>query len=410
MTISERFKQELQAGNFETAIELALSEAMNLEIVTWVADDAEEGEDNPKRQRGSQIRTKINLLDGKVENQIGSLFLDGGPYANLREFHTHQIQAGQELVRHKFESLQSLWNACVAAKSEMEAAAATSPAPAAPQLPENRYEPEQHASTGVEPASALPAMPPPADPEPAALPTPEPPSFIPAIQPESELDDILTANQAFISPESGIPSLPVIDLEIDLEDEDDTPTAFEPFLLETVNPNIPETAQQNGHSHHNGFTEHPETITDPEAITAAVNSNSDDASGFHSIESILSNLFSPSAEPNLHPPAQEVKPTDNHPSNHHQTAPAPPPLALAEPITPESVNLQIELSIDELLADLFYEDDDTWQAHANAKKNGTAPQVPLPVSDPWSSKTNTVPDLNSFADNAPEPPKLSFDR
>ncbi len=124
MTINERFKHALQSGNFDNAIEIALTEAMSLEIVTWVADDEEDTENETGRAESSvrkprsQICTKINLLDGKVENQIGSLFLDGGPYANLRAFHTQQVEASQELIEKKITSLQILKDAWLTAKPE----------------------------------------------------------------------------------------------------------------------------------------------------------------------------------------------------------------------------------------------------------------------------------------------------
>jgi hypothetical protein len=112
MKISERFKQELQLGNVEKAIEIVVEDAMTLEIVTWVADDADEPSENGTgagtRKPGHQIRTKINLLDGTVENQIGKFFLDGEPYANLRAFHLQQVEASKALIEKKVASLQIL--------------------------------------------------------------------------------------------------------------------------------------------------------------------------------------------------------------------------------------------------------------------------------------------------------------
>lgn len=381
MTISERFRQHLQAGNFESAVDLALSEAMNLEIVTWVGDDAEDAEASPKRQRGSQIRTKINLLDGKVENQIGSLFLDGGPYANLREFHNHQIQSSQALIRQKFESLHSLLSSCISAKAENDPQGiqATSvppvPAPVADAVT---------TSAGVEPMGRTSVTP--TIPDPDTHPTP-------------------------LSVESPNPIF-----ERQQTDEDDTPTAFEPFSLETFTPSLTQPTSTNGHSYKNGVGHNPTSVSDPAvAILGSSNLTTHPPSiegttpDCDSIESILSNLFSPSPEVGLCTNSQDINVSTPIITENVGTSASPPP-SLAEPITAESVNLQIDLSIDELLADLFYEDEDALTSHSNTKHNVAGNKSALSVSDPWGHKLNPTPDLNSFADNAPEPPKLSFDR
>jgi hypothetical protein len=119
MTTSERFKQELQAGNLDKAFELALEQAIELEIVTWVSGNTAEStltgltSPNPTQR----IRTRLNLLDGRIENEVGSQLLRNGISTDLREFHSNQIKEGQALIQNNLKTLQVLLQTWTLAKS-----------------------------------------------------------------------------------------------------------------------------------------------------------------------------------------------------------------------------------------------------------------------------------------------------
>jgi hypothetical protein len=119
MTTSERFKQELQAGNLDKAFELALEQAIELEIVTWVSGNTAEstlnGLNSPNPTQ--RIRTRLNLLDGRIENEVGSQLLRNGISADLREFHSNQIKEGQALIQNNLKTLQVLLQTWTLAKS-----------------------------------------------------------------------------------------------------------------------------------------------------------------------------------------------------------------------------------------------------------------------------------------------------
>jgi hypothetical protein len=119
MTTSERFKQELQAGNLDKAFELALEQAIELEIVTWVSGSTAESTLNGLTSPNptQRIRTRLNLLDGRIENEVGSQLLRNGISTDLREFHSNQIKEGQALIQNNLKTLQVLLQTWTLAKS-----------------------------------------------------------------------------------------------------------------------------------------------------------------------------------------------------------------------------------------------------------------------------------------------------
>lgn len=116
MPASEKFKGELQNNNFVGALKTALSEAIELEIVTWVvpADQDDFGQDTPENALpGHLMRTRINLVDGDIENKIGSHFVGSGPYTELRQFHLEQVQKSQDIIQKNLTNLKQLFEILV---------------------------------------------------------------------------------------------------------------------------------------------------------------------------------------------------------------------------------------------------------------------------------------------------------
>ena len=105
MAASDDFKQKLKAGKIVEALSTALSEAIELEITTWVATDSDLEQPEP----GSRMQTRINIVDGDITNEIGNQFLDTGPYSELRQFHLEQVQQSREIIQDNLKSLQKLF-------------------------------------------------------------------------------------------------------------------------------------------------------------------------------------------------------------------------------------------------------------------------------------------------------------
>ena len=112
MASSDDFREQLKAGNITEALALALSEAVELKITTWVAsaeDDVETAEARP----GHRLHTRINMIEGDIENEIGDQFIDKGPYTDLRQFHLDQVAEGNRIIQNNLKSLQKLFEVLV---------------------------------------------------------------------------------------------------------------------------------------------------------------------------------------------------------------------------------------------------------------------------------------------------------
>lgn len=108
MTAMKEFRDKIEAGEIFEALTLAMSEAVELKITTWVA--TADLENRPDRsQPGYRLHTRINLVNGEVENEIGSEFVNNPNYAQLQQLHLEQVQQGRETLIKNIESLQAMF-------------------------------------------------------------------------------------------------------------------------------------------------------------------------------------------------------------------------------------------------------------------------------------------------------------
>ncbi len=111
MAVTEEFRKQLKAGELVDALTLALGEAIELNITTWVssANSMQAPVHSNQALPGHRMRTRINLVEGDIDNEIGSEFMTDGPYAELREFHLSQVQEGRHIIQQNLESLQQMF-------------------------------------------------------------------------------------------------------------------------------------------------------------------------------------------------------------------------------------------------------------------------------------------------------------
>jgi len=114
MTTSEEFKEKLKAGEIVDALTLAMSEAIELKITTWVSS-AQSEQSSP----GYRMCTRMNIVDGNINNEIGTHFIGNGPYTELREFHMEQVLEGRNIIRQNLESLQQLFKVIASTLSQL---------------------------------------------------------------------------------------------------------------------------------------------------------------------------------------------------------------------------------------------------------------------------------------------------
>ena len=107
MTPLEEFKEKVKAGEMFDALAIAMSESIELNITTSVASSKKKGID--ETQPGYRMRTRINLVDGEVDNEIGKEFITNPAYAELQKLHLEQVKQGREIVLNNLASLQSMF-------------------------------------------------------------------------------------------------------------------------------------------------------------------------------------------------------------------------------------------------------------------------------------------------------------
>ncbi len=112
MATSEEFKRQFRAGNFVEALKLALAEAAELKVTTWVAPTTTT---HPHLQTqptpGHRLLTRMNLLEGDINNEVGTAFLNDGPYSDseLWQFHCDQVESGQQTIHGNLQGLRELF-------------------------------------------------------------------------------------------------------------------------------------------------------------------------------------------------------------------------------------------------------------------------------------------------------------
>lgn len=116
MAPSDDFKAQLKAGNINEALSLALNGAVDLKITTWVTS-ASDTQQTSVAKPGHRLRTRINTIEGKVDNEIGDQFIGNGPYRELRQFHVDQVTQGSEIIHSNLKSLQTLFEVVIAMQS-----------------------------------------------------------------------------------------------------------------------------------------------------------------------------------------------------------------------------------------------------------------------------------------------------
>ena len=105
MKSNEDFKQALRSGNLREAFLLAMSKAPQLHITTWIASP----QDNPAQPKGDKsLCTHINLIEGKIDNQIGEQLL-GTRHPKIQQFHYQQVTQGHQTIQQNLESLQKMF-------------------------------------------------------------------------------------------------------------------------------------------------------------------------------------------------------------------------------------------------------------------------------------------------------------
>lgn len=106
MASSKEFKQAIREGRLNDGFIIAMGNAPQLHITTWIAS----AQDNPNQPRGGEcLRTHVNLVEGEIVNEIGENLIGDDLYANLQQFHLEQVTQGHQTISQNLQSLQQMF-------------------------------------------------------------------------------------------------------------------------------------------------------------------------------------------------------------------------------------------------------------------------------------------------------------
>ncbi|MGF1589070.1 MAG: hypothetical protein ACFCU7_07475 [Pleurocapsa sp.] len=108
MTSSQDFKQAIRAGKINEAFLVAMSNAPELNITTKIITAEGQQINAEQSQVDNYLRTQINLIEGKVEHEIGEK-LTGDRYSEIKQFHLQQVTEGHQTIQHNLISLQKMF-------------------------------------------------------------------------------------------------------------------------------------------------------------------------------------------------------------------------------------------------------------------------------------------------------------
>jgi hypothetical protein len=104
MISSTEFQQKLRSGQIHEALALVVQETIELEITTRMTEDLESSE----ADNGKYLRTKINLLTGNIQNEVGKSIVANQNFPQLQQLHIEQLIVSQRLVQGYLEQIQAI--------------------------------------------------------------------------------------------------------------------------------------------------------------------------------------------------------------------------------------------------------------------------------------------------------------
>ena len=105
MASSKEFKQAIREGRLNDAFVIAMSNAPELHITTWVAS----GESESKPLEEECLRTHVNLVEGEIINEIGEELIGDNLSATLQQFHFQQVTQGHQTISQNLQSVQQMF-------------------------------------------------------------------------------------------------------------------------------------------------------------------------------------------------------------------------------------------------------------------------------------------------------------
>jgi hypothetical protein len=105
MISSQEFQQTLQTGKIHEALALLVRDAVEIDVTTRLTEDST----NSQTQDSGYLRTKINLLTGEIQNEVGKdIVTDRHNYIKLQQLHTDRILDSDRIVQGYLHQLKAV--------------------------------------------------------------------------------------------------------------------------------------------------------------------------------------------------------------------------------------------------------------------------------------------------------------
>ncbi len=113
MISSEEFQQKLQAGQIQAALALAGCDPSRLqEVFTQELDITTRIRADARSSGNEYLRTKINLLTGAIENEVGGgVAIEENSYIALKQLHIDQILTSYQIVSSHLDRITAILTA-----------------------------------------------------------------------------------------------------------------------------------------------------------------------------------------------------------------------------------------------------------------------------------------------------------
>ncbi len=109
MTSRDDLREAIKAGKLADALVMAMSNAVELNITTWITSEDNNSELAKQKKPERSLRSQINLVEGKIKNEVGEQFVDSNTHKELKRFHLEQVLQGNKTIRDNIVSLQKLF-------------------------------------------------------------------------------------------------------------------------------------------------------------------------------------------------------------------------------------------------------------------------------------------------------------
>lgn len=105
MISSQEFQRTLQSGKIHEALALLVRDAAEIDVTTRLMADST----NSQASQTGYLRTKINLLTGEIQNEVGKgVVTDSSSYVKLQKLHIEQIVASDRIVQGYWHQLKTI--------------------------------------------------------------------------------------------------------------------------------------------------------------------------------------------------------------------------------------------------------------------------------------------------------------